>query len=79
MDRQPTRRGPGWETSEPIADERSAHEPDPVEVAQAEEVAAMREAKFLERQASERSEPLPAGVTRQQLRHVRTAAPGRPA
>jgi hypothetical protein len=45
--------------------------------------ATQRQARKFEREAAAgvvvASEPLPTGVTRQQLRHVRTGTPGRPA
>ena len=78
-DRQPTRRGRGWETSEPIADEVDSDAVSPEETLQAEEIAAARAQASLEKQAGDVSAPLPEGLTRQQLRHRRTGEPGRPA
>jgi hypothetical protein len=77
------RSGYGWAEDgtppEPVADEVSSEAANPAEVAWQEELANVAADKLARNRATERSEPLPEGVTRQQLRHQRTGAPGRPA
>jgi hypothetical protein len=53
------RRGPGWDTSEPVADDVGSEIVPPEVAQQAEEMDAAAQQTYVERQALERSQPMP--------------------